>query len=236
MKYRNFMTPSLLISLKNVEVRREGRTILDSVNLDIYNGDFLAITGPNGGGKTTLLRIMLKLLAPTAGTVTYYGKDNLPIGKIRIGYLPQKNSIDSRFPITVQEVVRTGLMMERDMTAKQKAEKVVSTLERLHLTDRADAPIGEISGGQLQRALLGRAIINNPSLLVLDEPLSYLDRHFIEETYDLLKELSRTTTIVLVSHEMTRIAEMANRHILVDRTVHACHAHSHYFAPPPCDV
>lgn len=230
------MTPSPLISLKDISVRRDNRLILSDVNLDIYEGDFLAITGPNGGGKTTLLRVMLKLTQPSAGTVTYFGEDTLPINRLKIGYLPQKNSIDSRFPLSVREVVATGLMENRTMSRAEKASKVDETLSTLHLMDRADAPIGEISGGQLQRALLGRAIIDNPTILVLDEPLSYLDRHFIEETYGILCRLAKSTTIILVSHEMSRIGAMANRHILVDHTVRPCHVHHHDFSPPPCDV
>lgn len=230
------MMHSPLIGLKDVNVRRDGRLILENVNLEVYSGDFLAITGPNGGGKTTLLRVMLKLAEPTNGTVTYYGDDHLPINRLNIGYLPQKNSIDSRFPLSVREVVATGLMGASHLTTKDKENKVRETLVKLHLVDRADAPIGEISGGQLQRALLGRAIINRPTILMLDEPLSYLDRHFVEETYGILTDLAKDTTIILVSHEMTRIASMANRHILVDHTVHPCHVHHHDFAPLPCDV
>lgn len=230
------MTHSPLISLEDIVVTRDNRRILRDINLNVAPGDFLAITGPNGGGKTTLLKVLLKLIKPSAGRVTYYGSDGLPIQRLSIGYLPQKNSIDSKFPLSVKEVVATGLMMNEALTKSQKEERLKEILSRFHLEDRADAPIGEISGGQLQRALFGRAIINRPEILVLDEPLSYLDRHFIGEVYQLLSELSKTTTIILVSHEMTRIAEMANRHILVDHTLHPCHAHSHHFAAPPCDV
>lgn len=236
MRCKNSMMHSPLISLKGIEVKREGSRVLENVDLDIFKGDFLAITGPNGGGKTTLLRVMLKLMAPTKGSVTYFGDDGLPIQRLDIGYLPQKNSIDSRFPLSVREVVTTGLMVNKNLTTQQKTDRVTTTLQKLHLVDRSEAPIGEISGGQLQRALLGRAIVSEPSILVLDEPLSYLDRHFIEEIYVMLRELAAHTTIILVSHEMTRIAEMANRHILVDHTVRSCHAHNHYFAPLPCDV
>lgn len=230
------MMRSPLIEFRDVDVRLDGREILNDVNLTVDRGDFLAITGPNGGGKTTLLRVMLKLMKPSSGTVTYYGDDGLPINRLNIGYLPQKNSIDSRFPLSVREVVGTGLMKAAGMTADGKRQRLEEVLSLLQLNDRAEAPIGEISGGQLQRALLGRAIINRPMILVLDEPLSYLDRYFIAETYKLLEQLRESTTIILVSHEMSTISEMANRHILVDHKVYPCHAHSHHFSPPPCDV
>ena len=101
--------PDTIISLRGVTQRWDQRTVLQGVDLDINRGDFIAITGPNGGGKTTLLRIILKLLKPTAGTVTYLHEGN-PVKKLSIGYLPQKNMIDSRFPITVSEVVASGLI------------------------------------------------------------------------------------------------------------------------------
>ena len=236
MKCKSCMMPSPLIELRGISVRREGRVILDKVNLTVNRGDFLAITGPNGGGKTTLLKVMLKLMKPTSGEVIYLGEDELPIQRLDIGYLPQKNSIDSRFPMTVKEVIATGLLANKSLSRSEKRNRVQEMLSVLHLNDRADYSIGNVSGGQLQRALIGRAIINRPAVLLLDEPLSYLDRHFIDETYCLLEKLSKETTIVLVSHEMSRIADMANRHILVDHTVRPCHAHSHHFTEPLCDV
>mgnify|MGYP002680045153 FL=1 len=102
------------------------------------------------------------------------------------------------------------------------------TIRRVGLEAHADQPIGQLSGGQLQRALLGRAIISHPRLLVMDEPLSYIDKHFEAQLYDLMRELARDTTIVLVSHEMTTIAGMANRHFIIDVELHECSAPHHY--------
>lgn len=215
-----------IISLRDVSQRWDHRTVLQGVNLDIHRGDFIAITGPNGGGKTTLLRIILKLLKPTSGTVTYLngGKQvkNLPIG-----YLPQKNMIDSRFPITVSEVVASGLIggnVEKDRIASL----TLDTLRLVGLEEHSSKSIGSLSGGQLQRALLGRAIISDPGLLVLDEPLSYVDKRFEHSIYELVDRLSKTTTILLVSHEMSTIAGMANRHLIVDHAIHECHSPHHY--------
>ena len=220
---------SPLIRLHDVTMRRERRTVLSDINLDVCKGDFLAVTGPNGGGKTTLLRIMLRLLAPTAGTVSYFGPDGKPGSTLRIGYLPQKNAIDSRFPISVRQVIASGLggHMAPKLSAGQKMRLVDEMIHRVELHTHAESPIGEISGGQLQRALLGRALIASPEVLVLDEPLSYLDRHFEQKLYDELAAIAPETTIVLVSHEMTRIAGMATRHVVIDHTLRECHYASH---------
>lgn len=206
--------------------------MLSDINFDVCAGDFIAITGPNGGGKTTLLRIILRLLAPSTGTVTYL-HDGRPTDNMSIGYLPQKNMIDSRFPITVEEVVASGLL-GNDVT-KQDAHRLTrETVKLMGLEQHSTKNIGSLSGGQLQRALLGRAIIARPSLLVLDEPLSYVDKQFEHYIYDLVAELSHDTTILLVSHEMSTIADMANRHLIIDHTLRECHS-AHHHVHYDCD-
>lgn len=220
------VTDRPLIELHDVTMRRESRVVLDNVNLRINRGDFVAITGPNGGGKTTMLRIILGLLKPTSGSVHF------PSGRPSVGYLPQKNSIDSHFPISVREVIASGLLgSEPTESANVLIDRA---LERVEMTDLADRPIGRLSGGQLQRALLGRAIVSSPSLLVLDEPLSYVDKHFESHIYRLIASIAPNATIILVSHEMTTIAAMANRHIVVDRSVSECSAKRH-IALSSCD-
>ncbi|MDE5726807.1 MAG: metal ABC transporter ATP-binding protein [Duncaniella sp.] len=210
----------ILISLRGISLRRDSRVILDDINFDIRRGDFAAITGPNGGGKTSLLRIILGLLKPSEGTVAY------PCGKVPTGYLPQKNMIDSRFPITVSEVVRSGLTGS-GLARAEEQRLTAETLAAVGLSDHASKSIGVLSGGQLQRALLGRALISSPRLLVLDEPLSYVDKQFEQRIYSLVEELSHRTTILLVSHEMSTIAGMANRHLIIDRRLTECHSSRH---------
>ncbi len=222
----------IIISLRNISKRWEGKTALTDINFDVRQGDFIAITGPNGGGKTTLLRILLKLLKPTEGNVTYY-RDGKPADELSIGYLPQKNLIDSHFPIDVEEVIASGLIGENLPSNKVKS-RVKETIGLMGLESHAKASIGNLSGGQLQRALLGRAIISRPKLLVLDEPLSYVDKQFEHYIYDLVAELAKTTTLLLVSHEMSTIAGMANRHLIIDHTLTECHS-AHHHVHYDCD-
>lgn len=216
------LSPQPLIKLRDVGLHRDGRTILSDLNLDINRGDFIAITGPNGGGKTTLLRIILRLLKPTSGKVEYLANPT-------IGYLPQKNMIDSHFPITVEQVISYGLLGKQGIAKAEKSRLVEQTLSLVELHHRRSYTIGQLSGGQLQRALLGRALISAPDLLLLDEPLSYIDKQFEQRIYSIIERVAKDTTILLVSHEMSRIASMANRHLIVDRTLHPCTASHHYF-------
>ena len=215
-----------LISLRDITQRWDNHTVLSDINFNVNRGDFIAITGPNGGGKTTLLRILLRLLKPTCGEVTYYS-EGIPAKYLSIGYLPQKNMIDSRFPITVSEVVASGLAGSK--ISRQTTELLTGeTMALIGLEEHADKSIGVLSGGQLQRALLGRAIISKPEVLVLDEPLSYIDKQFEHQIYQLVEMLAKTTTILLVSHEMSTISGMANRHLIINHSLRECHSHHHY--------
>lgn len=222
-----------IIELQNITMQWDNRTALRNVNLSIDKGDFIAITGPNGGGKTTLLRIILRLLKPTFGKVVYYDGER-EVKELNIGYLPQKNMIDHRFPITVSEVISMGLLSLSSLQKNEKQTRIIEMVKRMGLESHLDSPIGELSGGQLQRTLLGRAIIAEPEILILDEPLSYVDKRFEGRIYEIVEELSENTTIVLVSHELSRIADMANRHLIIDQDLYECRA-SHHFIPIKCD-
>lgn len=218
--------PKPLLRLTDVGFERGNRKILSGVSLTVNRGDFIAVTGPNGGGKTTLMRIMLNLLKPSSGTVEYLNKS------LRISYLPQKNNIDSSYPISAREVVASGLLGTK---ADNEDERVEEALREVELLDHAHKPIGALSGGQQQRALLARALISRPELLVLDEPLSYLDKHSENRVYEIIERIAPHTTIILVSHEVTRVAAMANRHLIVNGRVTFCKSAHHFATFPTCE-
>lgn len=203
-----------LIKLENISLVRDDKLILNDINLTINDGDFVAITGPNGGGKTSLLRIILGLLKPSAGTISFTGGKHP-----RFGYLPQKNSVDAHFPITVREVISSALLGFKELSKAEKESKINSALATIDMEQYAWQPIGKLSGGQLQRTLFARAIVAKPEVLVLDEPLSYLDNRFENRLYDIVSDLAKNTTIILVSHQMNRISQMANRQITIDRNI-----------------
>lgn len=222
----------LLMSARGISVVYDCRAVLKNVNLDIRRGDFIALSGPNGGGKTTFLRVMLKLLKPTRGTVTYYAGGK-PTSSLAIGYLPQKSNIDTRFPISVAEVVTSGALARH--ARGRSAQRYDEIVELMGIRSYLDKQIGELSGGQLQRTLLGRALMTDPEVLMLDEPLSYVDKRFERQIYNIMEQLASRCTIVLVSHEMSVISGMASRHLIIDHTLHECGA-LHHYVPGECDI
>ncbi len=213
-----------IIAIENVWLSYTDKNILEDINLDIYQGDFLLITGPNGGGKTSLLRTILRLQSPTKGQITFF-RQGEPVSSLDMGYLPQKSSIDSRFPITVEEVVASGLMgnTQKGNTKFDSKKEIDEMLDLMGITALRNKPIGVLSGGQLQRSLFGRALISKPEMLILDEPASYIDRQFGNRMFEILRDLSSNgTTIMMVSHEIEPFITLSNHnlyinHILGDR-------------------
>lgn len=206
-----------IATINNITAGYESDPVLRNIHIDIFNRDFIGIIGPNGGGKTTLIKVLLGILKPFKGAVVF------PSGKIRIGYLPQASQIDRSFPITVKEVVQSGLEPANKwnpvLSAVQK-KKAIQLLEESGLAGLAKRPVGALSGGQLQRVLLCRALINNPDLLVLDEPNTYVDKNFEYELYQWLKELNNKMAIILVSHDIGTISSLVKTIACVNGDLH----------------
>ncbi|MBO4730455.1 MAG: ABC transporter ATP-binding protein [Bacteroidaceae bacterium] len=217
------MENNRLIHIEGASVAYDSTVALQDVTLTIYDHDFLGVIGPNGGGKTTLVKLILGIMQPQHGTVTYYDTNNQPTHKIPIGYLPQYTSFDFRFPITVEEVVMAGMLAGKSMTYRFTAadrQRTQEVLQLLELDSLARRPIGELSGGQRQRVLMARALTTQPRLLVLDEPSTYIDRNSENHIYSLLQSLNEQCAIVLVSHDMGAVIQTVRNIACVNGTVH----------------
>lgn len=212
-----------ILEIRNITVGYEDKpSVLKDVNLDVLQNDFLGIIGPNGGGKTTLLKTILGLVKPVAGEISFF-KDGIKTDKINIGYLPQINQIDKKFPISVHDVILSGMTIQRKIFSpytKEQKSRVGVIAKKMGLKDLLDRPIGALSGGQLQRALLGRAIIDNPDLLILDEPNSYVDKRFETNFYKILEEINRDTAIIMVSHDVGTVISLVKNIACVNEGLH----------------
>lgn len=214
-----------IISIENVSAGYDNNpNVIKNVSFSVYQKDFLGIIGPNGGGKTTLLRTIMGLIKPTKGKIMFYNDAGARVSKINIGYLPQLNKIDRNFPITVNDVILSGLTMANRLPsfalpAKYK-ERVQNVAEQMGVDNLLKRAIGELSGGQLQRVLLGRSIIDNPVLLILDEPISYVDKLFETNFYKILDEINSRMGIVLVSHDIGTILSTVRNVLCVNQTAH----------------
>ena len=198
-----------ILQMTGISAAYDNKTVLENINLTVFERDFLGVIGPNGGGKTTLIKVMLGLLNPTAGKVTFY-QEGKEVPEISMGYLPQYNSIDKKFPISVYEVVLSGLNRQKSLFrsfSPAQHEQVKQVIARMGLEGLEKRAIGQLSGGQLQRALLGRALVSNPQVLILDEPNTYIDKRFEAKLYSLLEEINRERAIVLVSHDIGTVLQ-----------------------------
>lgn len=209
------MEENVILNINSLCAAYDGKVILHDVDLTVCEHDFIGITGPNGGGKTTLVRCILGLKHIESGTISF-------ARKLRIGYLPQISLIDRKFPITVGEVVLSGLQRRSHLISGHttaEREQATEVMERVGISAIASSPIGELSGGQIQRAMLARAIIDRPELLILDEPNTYLDRDFQQQLQTLLADINRTCAIILVSHDRNAIMQQARAIAYVNRTL-----------------
>lgn len=212
------MSQNEIIKLTNVGVCYDGEVALRDINISLYENDFVGVIGPNGGGKSSLVKAIL-------GLTPYEGRIDIApcIANTPIGYLPQQNHFDKQFPISVEELVLSGLQHAKGLKhryTKQDKQKAKRILEELQIADLSQKAVGDISGGQLQRALLGRAIISEPKLLILDEPANFVDNQFEKELYALLSELNKRMAIIMVSHDVGAITSIVKSVVCVNKTAH----------------
>lgn len=221
-EFNEELTMKPIIEIRNLNAGYDGRTVLRDVNLTVYDRDFLGIIGPNGGGKTTLIKCILGLLKPVSGEITFTSPRTTGNAQLTMGYLPQYNSIDRKFPITVEEVILSGLSSKKSLTSrftKEHREKARQVIARMGLEGLEERAIGALSGGQLQRALLGRAIISDPEVVILDEPSTYIDKRFEARLYQLLAEINKDCAIILVSHDIGTVLQQVKSIACVNETL-----------------
>lgn len=197
-----------LLGIHNVCLSYGERHVLCHIEARVNQGDCIVLVGPNGGGKTTLLRLLAGLLSPTAGYI-----ERAPAV---VGYLPQYRHIDRQFPTTVGDIVLSGLTCRKRIWQRFTAahrQRVAETLEQFSLGALADRPISDLSGGQWQRTLLARAFVSNPDLLLLDEPETHLDDAARAHLYDLLQQYARQCAMVVVSHDVEHFPDIPDRQV-----------------------
>lgn len=214
----------LIVELKNLSAGYDNTPVIKNVNLKIYQDDFIGIIGPNGSGKTTILKLILGIIKPLSGKILYHfaGKESNSFKK-HIGYLPQIKNFDSKFPISVKEIVLSGLMNKKGLFSRfSKEEKTLADnlMEKLNIFHLKNRTASQLSGGQMQRVFLARALISSPRLLVLDEPNTFVDKDFENNLYHLLQELNKEIAIVLVSHDLGTISSYIKSILCVNETVH----------------
>jgi len=210
-----------VIQLNDVWFTYDHQPILEDVNLAVMRGDFLAMIGPNGGGKTTLIKLILGILQPDRGAIRVLGKPPRQVAR-QMGYVPQNTNISKAFPITVMDVTlmgrlgRVGRAWRYSSEDRRLAEKA---LERVGMMDFKNEAINNLSGGQRQRVFIARALVSEPVILFMDEPTASLDQEWQANVYSLLKDLNETVTIVVVSHDIGVLSSYVRSVACVNRTV-----------------
>jgi len=218
--------PVEVLNIKGVGFSYNAARVLEDITFRVEAGDYLGIVGPNGSGKSTLIRAILGLAAPDSGSIAIFGSPH-PVFRdwCRLGYLPQRlKFFNPNFPATVEEVVRLGLLAGKSLprlVKKSDDEAVEKTLQLMNITAIRRKLIGDLSGGQQQRVLLARAMVNEPELLILDEPTTALDPETRENFYALLQHLNREKgiTVILVTHDTWSIGKYANRFLYLDKRI-----------------
>ncbi|MRR18701.1 ATP-binding cassette domain-containing protein [bacterium] len=197
---------SVLFTIESITAGYEEKVVLKDITMVVEENDFIGIIGPNGGGKTTLLKVILGLLKPLSGKIDY-SPGNLKMNQI--GYMPQVAQGDTLFPVTVEDVVLSGMMHDIGATGRMgrsEKKRAAEVMDELGLTSLARQALNELSGGQLQRVYLARAVAGSPRLLLLDEPATFVDNSFEADFYDKLRLLNSRMTIMMVSHDVGTIS------------------------------
>ncbi|MCD6433754.1 MAG: metal ABC transporter ATP-binding protein [Sulfurimonas sp.] len=218
-----------IFEVKELSFSVRGQKILSSISFEIFNSEYVAIIGPNGGGKTTLIRILLGLDKPTTGTVKLFGKKIQEFKKWhKIGYVPQRASlVDSSFPATVLDIVNMGRTSQRKIFSsmtKEDRDAVDDAMKKMDICDLKDKMVGTLSGGQRQRVMIARALASRPEILILDEPNTGVDAHSQKNFYELLSRLNKeeNITIVFITHDIGVIADDIGRLFTINQKAIIC--------------
>jgi zinc transport system ATP-binding protein len=209
-----------IVEINRLSYAYSGTLVLSNISFTIEEGDILGIIGPNGAGKTTLFSCMLGLRDDYTGTIKILGEEiKKKKSKVfkSIGYIPQKNTVDQNFPATVEEIVSLGI----NVIGKTSKEKIALALETVDLLAQKDRRIGELSGGQQQRVLIAKAMVNDPKLLILDEPATGIDLEMQNKFYSLLKKLNQENkiTIIWASHDLDAVNRLATNVACINRSM-----------------
>jgi zinc transport system ATP-binding protein len=209
-----------LLEMHSLTASYGTKVVLEDVNFIVNENDFTGVIGPNGGGKTTLLKIILGLLKPVKGSIVF-NCDKIDCNSI--GYLPQISTGDVNYPVTVTDVVLSGMMIRKKIISRMSAgdkKRAYEVIDELGLSGMENTSLSELSGGQLQRVFLGRAVIGDPKLLLLDEPGNFVDSTFENDFYEKLKELNNRMAILMVSHDIGMISSHVKSYACVNRKLH----------------
>jgi zinc transport system ATP-binding protein len=209
-----------LFEMHSLSASYDSIDVLSSINFIVNENDFIGVIGPNGGGKTTLLKVILGLLKPSKGEIVF---NNNLLNANRIGYLPQMSTGDINYPVTVTDIVLSGLMIQKGLISRMSTSdriKAAKVIDELGLAGLSGATINELSGGQMQRVFLGRAIIGDPKLLLLDEPGNFVDTTFENDFYEKLRDLNNRMAILMVSHDVGTISSHIKSFACVNRSLH----------------
>jgi zinc transport system ATP-binding protein len=216
---------SLIADIEQVAFSYNGQVVLENVDLKIYAGDFVAMIGPNGGGKTTLLKLILGLLPPSKGRIRIFDRPPQKASYL-IGYVPQDVHINPNFPITAMDVVLMGKLLPGKRWQRnplKDRQEAITALRHMEMEAFADTKIGELSGGQRQRIYIARALVTRPRLLLLDEPTASIDTKGQTDFFRLLEALNKELTILMVSHDLLAISRHVKSVACVNRHLHYHH-------------